>query len=147
MQRTLPPHSVLSEPWFEACNEGRLLVQQCSACSAHQFYPRVLCTRCGARDLVWVEASGAARIASFTVVRRAVSEAYATPYVVALVDLAEGPRLMTHIVDCAPEDVRIGADVALRFETWDDAVSLPVFTLREPAAQLQSSRQKEEVSP
>ncbi|MEO1081695.1 MAG: Zn-ribbon domain-containing OB-fold protein [Pseudomonadota bacterium] len=144
MLRTQPTRSALSQPWFDACKEGRLLLQKCSSCGAYQFYPRILCTHCGARDPEWVEASGAGRIASFTVVRRAVSPAYDAPYVVALVDLEEGPRLMTNIVDCAPEAVRIGARVGVRFESWGDDVDLPVFSLSNTKAQSEDSEQKED---
>ena len=91
-----------------------------------------------------MEASGAGRVASFTVVRRAVSEAYAAPYVVALVDLAEGPRLMTNIVECAPEAVRVGLDVTVRFEAWADDVTLPVFAPVDPAAQPGDSEYEED---
>ncbi|MEM6774384.1 MAG: Zn-ribbon domain-containing OB-fold protein [Pseudomonadota bacterium] len=147
MQRTQPTRSALSEPWFDACNEGRLLLQKCSSCGAYQFYPRILCTHCGARDPQWVEASGAGRIASFTVVRRAVSKAYEAPYVVALVDLEEGPRLMTNIVDCAPEAVRIGARVGVRFDSWGDDVDLPVFTLNTADTRSDDSEPKEDVTP
>ena len=128
MERTQPTRTALSEPWFEGCNRGELLLQQCTSCAAHQFYPRTLCTRCGSAALAWVESSGSGQVASFTVVRRPVSKAYQAPYVVALVELAEGPRLMTNIVGCAPEEVCIGMPVTVTFESWSDDVSLPVFT-------------------
>lgn len=129
MLRTQPLGSALSEPWFAAANEGRLLLQRCTSCGHHQFYPRIVCTRCSAPEPEWVEASGKGVVASFTVVRHAVSGAYAAPYVVALVDLSEGPRMMSNIIACEPGDVRIGHAVQVCFEQWDDDVALPVFTL------------------
>lgn len=129
MLRTQPTRSALSEPWFEACKAGRLLIQHCSACGHQQFYPRVVCSQCSSTDIDWIEASGKATIASYTVVRHAVSKAYEAPYVVALVDLHEGPRLMTNIVDSEFDRLRIGATAQLQFEHWDDDVHLPVFTL------------------
>jgi uncharacterized OB-fold protein len=68
-------------------------------------------------------------VRSYTVVRRPVSKAYAaqTPYVVALIELAEGPTMMSNVVDCAPEAVAIGLPVEVTFERWSDAVSIPVF--------------------
>lgn len=132
MLRTQPTRSALSEPWFEACNDGRLLIQRCDGCGNFQFYPRIVCACCMSRDLQWHEASGDAVVASFTVVRRAVSTAYEAPYVVALVDLAEGVRLMSNIIHCEPEQVRIGAKLKLQFERWDENISLPVFTLAQP---------------
>jgi uncharacterized OB-fold protein len=127
MLRTQPPLSALARPWFDACSEGRLLIQRCGACGHCQFYPRVLCTDCGAGDPAWIEAGGRGRVASFTIVRHAVSAAYDAPYIVALVDLEEGPRLMSNIVDCPPEALRIGAEVSVRFESWGNDISLPVF--------------------
>lgn len=70
-------------------------------------------------------------IASFTVVRRAVSPAYQAPYVVALIDLAEGPRMMSAIVDAEPEQLAVGVTVAVDFQAWSDDISLPVFRLRQ----------------
>lgn len=129
MLRTQPSRSVFSEPWFAACNEGRLLIQHCKSCGHYQFYPRIICRECAAAEPDWVEASGRGSLASFTVVRHAVSAAYTAPYVVALVDLSEGPRLMTNIVECDPAQLEIGLSVSLRFESWSDECSLPVFTL------------------
>lgn len=128
MQRTQPVKSSFSAPWFEACNDGRLLLQRCGTCSQFQFYPRILCAHCGADTPAWAEASGDATLASFTVVRRAVSKAYTTPYVVALVQLAEGPQLMSHIVDVESDALRIGMPLTLRFEAWSEDTSMPVFT-------------------
>jgi len=147
MHRTQPPVSALSKPWFDACNRGQLLIQQCGVCASFQFYPRILCAQCGARDPAWVEASGSARIASFTVVRRAVSEAYDAPYVVALVDLVEGPRLMTNIVDCVPEALRVGTEVSVRFESWGGDVSLPVFAPGERGVRPEDSQREEDARP
>jgi len=128
MQRTLPPRTALTQPWFDACNQGRLLIQRCDACGEAQFYPRIVCSHCGKPDPTWIEASGQAVVASFTVVRHAISKAYEAPYVVALVDLEEGPRLMTHIVDCEPAQLQIGMSVFVRFESWGEDTTLPVFS-------------------
>ncbi len=87
MSRTLPPVTTLSEPWFAGCRAGRLRLQHCADCQRFQFYPRILCADCGSRALAWRDSSGLGRIASFTVVRRAVSAAYDTPFVAVLVDL------------------------------------------------------------
>ncbi|MDP5052264.1 MAG: Zn-ribbon domain-containing OB-fold protein [Congregibacter sp.] len=132
MLRTQPTRSALSEPWFEACNDGRLLIQRCDACGNCQFYPRLVCTNCVSPDLQWCEVSGEAVLASFTVVRHAISTAYDAPYVVALVDLEEGPRLMSNIIHCDLEQLRIGARLKLQFQQWDEDVSLPVFVLDSP---------------
>jgi uncharacterized OB-fold protein len=130
VERVQPRHSDgLADPFFAGCREGVLRLQHCGACGGWQFYPRPFCVHCGADGPAWREASGRGRIASFTVVRRALSGAYEAPYVVALVDLAEGPRLMSHIVDCAPEAVSIDAPVRVHFQDWGPETVLPVFRI------------------
>ena len=121
----------LAEPYFAGCREGQLRLQHCAACGHWQFYPRPFCTACGADSPAWEAASGRGTIASFSVVRRALSPAYEAPYTVALVDLAEGPRMMSVIVDCEPEAVQVGASVSVAFEPWSADLSLPVFRLAE----------------
>jgi hypothetical protein len=77
----------------------------------------------------WILGTGKGVIYSFSIVNRPPSPAFAVPYVLALVDLEEGPRLMTHIVECAPEDVAVGRSVAVGFRRVSDEISVPVFTL------------------
>ena len=80
-------------------------------------------------DLQWVGASGLGKVASFTIVRRGISKAYPAPYVVALIDLEEGPRMMSNIIEAEPEQVSIGAAVSVTFSTWAEGTTLPVFRL------------------
>jgi uncharacterized protein len=129
MERLQPVVSGLAAPYFEGARAGLLRLQRCRSCAAWQFYPRSLCTACGSRSLAWEAASGEGRIASFTVVRRPLSPAYTAPYIVALIDLAEGPRMMSQVVGADPESVAVGAAVRVQFEAWSDTVSLPVFQL------------------
>lgn len=129
MDRIQPQGGSLVQKWIDGCLLGELRLQHCSRCSGFQFYPRILCAACLGRQLDWVPASGRGRVRSFTVVRRAITPAYEAPYVVALIELEEGPTLMSHVVDCAPEAVRVGARVCAAFETWSETVSLPVFKL------------------
>jgi len=131
VKRILPSPTPLSEPYWQGCRDGVLRLQHCSGCGRYQFYPRNLCSHCSGRELVWRDASGRGRVATFTVVRRGVSPAYEAPYIVALIDLAEGPRMMSWLVDTGPEDVVIGAPVTVDFEAWSDDVSMPVFRLEQ----------------
>jgi uncharacterized OB-fold protein len=119
----------LAAPYFEGCRNGELRLQCCNECGGWQFYPRPFCAACGSVELVWSVARGSGRVASFTVVRRALGPGYAAPYVVALIDLTEGPRMMSMIVDCEPEAVAIGAPVSVAFEDWSGDTALPVFRL------------------
>ncbi|NIV77069.1 MAG: hypothetical protein GWN37_20215 [Gammaproteobacteria bacterium] len=129
--RPIPVPTPVSEPFWEGCQRGEFLLQHCRSCDAKQFYPRSVCSACGASDLAWRAASGEGQIVTYTVVRRAIMEAFAerVPYVVAIVRLAEGPQLMSHVIDCDPDTVRIGAAVRLDFERLGEDASLPVFRL------------------
>jgi hypothetical protein len=123
--------------FWEAWAAGRLLIQRCESCGHAQFYPRIICVACGSAKPQWVDASGRGVIYSYTVVRRAPSAVFAdfVPYVIALVDLEEGPRLMANVIadDLAAVQcgVRVQADAgaaaglpdALRFRIVDDGGS------------------------
>lgn len=129
MEKILPSPTPLSEPYWQGCRDGVLRLQHCAGCDRYQFYPRNLCSHCGARELAWRDVSGRGSVATFTVVRRGVSPAYETPYVVALIDLVEGPRMMSCLVGTEPGDVVIGANVTVDFQAWSDDVIMPVFRL------------------
>jgi uncharacterized OB-fold protein len=123
----LPEVNSDTEPWWAATRECRLLVQRCRACGRFQHYPRYLCVHCSSTDLEFVDASGSGRVYSFTVVHRAPSTAFKTPYVVALVRLAEGPLLLTNIVGPAPGEVRCDMAVTVAWTPLSDGRNLPVF--------------------
>jgi len=129
--RPAPVADAETEPYWQAANEGRLVVQRCTSCGHHQLYPRWRCLRCRG-EVEWVDASGGGTVYSFTIVRQNFARPFRDllPYVVALVDLDEGPRVMTNVVGCDPDDVRIGMPVRVRFEAVNDESSIPLF---EPA--------------
>lgn len=127
------------DAWWDATRERRFLLQRCSACGTVQHHPRLLCTGCGATGdvLGWAEASGDATVHAVTVVHRAGADHVTAPYAVALVDLAEGPRLLTWVVDVDPDQVRCDQPVRLAWRPHPDDGDgerprhLPVFV---PAA-------------
>ncbi len=131
--KPLPPINPGTQPFWDACAQGRLLLQRCGDCGHQQFYPRLLCAACGSRRLDWTEACGRGTVRTFTIIRRAVSAAFEpdAPYVVALVELEEGPTLMSNIVGCDPAGVAIGQPVRVTFEIRAQGVAVPQF---EPAA-------------
>ncbi len=118
-----------TQVYWEGCRKHELLLQRCTQCSEFQFYPRIICTNCASEDLEWVKGSGLGQGLTFAIVRRAVSEAYAAdvPYVVALIQLDEGPTMMSNIVQCDPETVKIGSLVQVVFEDWSEEISVPQF--------------------
>jgi uncharacterized OB-fold protein len=116
-ERAFPVPDAVSLPFWEGITEGVLRVQRCGACGRHVFYPRAVCPFCAASELDWVDASGRGRIHSYTVVHRAPPEyREEVPYVVALVELDEGVRMMTRLVDVEPAEVRVDlpVEVAIR---------------------------------
>jgi len=117
-----------SAPYWQGGLEGRLMIQRCEDCSHAQLYGRDRCVICRG-PVSWEEASGKGRVYSFTVIRQNYSRPFSTmiPYVVALVDLTEGPRVMTNIVGCDPDDVAVDLAVRARFETVSDAAGIALF--------------------
>jgi uncharacterized OB-fold protein len=118
-------------PWWAACAERRLLVRRCASCGRAHFYPRPACPHCWSADVDWVEAGGHGTLYSFSVVRENDLPAYrdAVPYVVALVDLDEGARMMTTLVDSDPAAVRVGAAVEVVFVSRGEW-TFPAFRVR-----------------
>jgi len=116
-ERAFPVADAVTTPFWEGVAEGVLRVQRCGACGRHVFYPRAVCPHCTTGELAWVEAGGGGRVHSFTVVHRAPAEyREEAPYVVALVELDEGVRLMTRLVDVAPADVRVDMPVEVAIQ-------------------------------
>lgn len=128
-EKFLPRPSAESSPYWQGCNEGRLLLQVCGACGHWQFYPRILCTACGGAQLSFEAASGRGRVKSFTVIRIPVSPAYEAlvPYVVALIELDEGPTMMSHVITSDVDALRIEGRVEVAFQQWSEDQKLPVF--------------------
>lgn len=119
------PETEESGPFWEGCREGRLRYQHCGACGRAQFPPRAFCAACGAREIAWRDSTGCGRVHSYTLVHRAPGDWVSAPYLLALVDLEEGFRLMVNLRDCAESKVGIGAPVRIVFEAWDGATKLP----------------------
>ena len=129
MAKPIPRPTPAEQPFYDACAEGKLVLQRCQHCGHVLFYPRTHCDACQSDQLAWEDASGAGTIASYTVVRRAVSADFEAPYVIALIDLAEGPRMMSQIIDADPDALAVGLSVKVDFAAWSEAITLPVFRL------------------
>ena len=133
--RSLPRPTDNTRPFWEAARDHRLVIQQCKACGQRQFYPRNICTECGQDDLAWVDCSGRGTVYTFTINHRG-PDAYwrtRTPYVVALIELEEGVRMMANILGEHAPKIRIGSPVKVVFEDiggvadTEERVSLPQF--------------------
>ena len=126
--RPLPPPDDDSLEYWKAAAEHRLVMQRCSSCSTFRFYPRSICGECQSPEFTWTEVAGTGTVYTYTVVRRAPLDSFRhlVPYVLALVELDEGPRMMTNIID-AVDDVHIGQRVTVAWTELTPDVSLPVF--------------------
>jgi uncharacterized OB-fold protein len=129
--RPLPAPTADSTPYWQAANAGKLVVQHCKACGRRQFYPRAFCTACLSPELEWSECSGLGRIYTYTICRIPghPSMAAKVPYAVAMIDLDEGVRMLTNIVDCDIGNIAIGARVGVCYERISEEFNLPQFTL------------------
>ena len=118
-----------SKPFWDAAREHRLLIPRCNACGKHHFYPRELCPHCFSDDLTWVDACGQGEIYSFTIARMPAGPVFApdVPYVIAMIALDEGPRMLTNLVVSNVDTVRIGDRVAVEFDDVTPEVTLPKF--------------------
>jgi uncharacterized OB-fold protein len=127
----IPTPTPDSIPFWEAAKEGRLVVQRCRACGDHYFYPRDHCPRCGSADVEWREASGRGRLVSYVINHRPMPPADpSVPQVIALVELEEGVRMLTNVVDTPPDPdlLPLDAEVQVGFVARGDG-QLPVFRL------------------
>ncbi|MFD5424321.1 Zn-ribbon domain-containing OB-fold protein [Streptomyces sp. NPDC127084] len=123
--------------YWEAAADGRLLVRRCGACGAAHHYPREFCPHCWSEDVGWERASGRATLYTWSVVHRNDLPPFAdrTPYTAAVVDLAEGPRMMTVVVDCPEVELRVGMELEVAFrEDGGDGFAVPVFRPWRPTA-------------
>lgn len=129
LDKNLPQPTAETAAYWEGCRKHQLLIQRCTQCGHYQFYPRIVCTACMSDGIEWVQASGHGRVLSFTVIHRAVSAAYKAevPYVLALIELDEGPTMMSNVVEIDAESVAIGLPVEVVFEEWSDEITIPKF--------------------
>jgi uncharacterized OB-fold protein len=127
-----PPVGDVSKPFWDATRERKFLVQWCSACKAPIFYPREVCPQCLSADsLEWRESAGKGTIYAASVQERPAMPMLAdrVPYVVALVELEDGIRIMSNVVNCPPYDASVGKSVQLTWEPMSDGRNLPQFEL------------------
>jgi uncharacterized protein len=119
-----------SQVYWEGLAQGELRIQRCDACSRHVFYPRSICPHCFSDRLSWVTATGKGKVYSYTVAHQAFgSFAAEVPYVIAVVELEEGVRMMTRIIGAPRERVKIGASVGVTFASVGEGLTLPYFQL------------------
>jgi uncharacterized protein len=127
-KRPLPQPTPETQPYWDAAKAGELHVQRCDECAHAYFPPRPFCPKCASRKVSWIKASGRARLYSYVIHHRP-APGFTPPYSIAVVELEEGPRLMTNIVECpqTPEALQLDMPLEVTFVALNDAMSLPVF--------------------
>jgi uncharacterized protein len=126
--RALPQPTPETQHFWDGTRAGELRLQRCDACGNVYFPPRPFCPSCASRDVSVVKASGKAILDTYVIHHRKVP-GFEPPYAIAVVKLAEGPRMMTNIVECpqTPEALQLDMPLEVVFEKQNDAVTLPFF--------------------
>jgi uncharacterized OB-fold protein len=125
----LPEIDYFTRPFWDAATDGRLLIRRCRACARAHHYPREFCPYCWSEDVDWERASGRATLYTWSVVHRNDLPPFGgrVPYTAAVVDLVEGPRMMTEIVQCPKGGLSIGMALEVTFRQEDGEQAVPVF--------------------
>lgn len=127
--RPLPNPTPITVGFWEAAQEGRLVIQRCTPCRAWRHYPQAMCPHCHSLEWEWEPVSGRGVIHSYTIAHQAFHAHWAdkTPYVSATIELEEGVRLVDDMLDLDPEAVKIGLPVEVYFEKMSDEITMPKF--------------------
>jgi uncharacterized OB-fold protein len=130
--KPLPRVDEESKGFWEACRRHELFVQRCESCGELRHYPRALCPSCLSDRVEWVRCSGKGTVYTFTVTYQNQAPGFREelPYVLAYVELEEGVRMLTNLIGCAPEEVRIGMPVEVVFDDVTPEATLPKFRRR-----------------
>lgn len=122
------PVTAETKPFWDAAAEGRLVLPRCMSCETVIWYPRTFCPRCHTEGVEWVDASGEGTVYSFAITRKGDGPwREVAPYVLAYVELDEGPRVLTNIVDCDVDAVSVGQRVKVTFDAAEGGVAVPRF--------------------
>ncbi|MBI4491760.1 MAG: Zn-ribbon domain-containing OB-fold protein [Chloroflexi bacterium] len=128
-QKPIPEPDFDSLRFWEECRNHHLVLQRCGQCQRFRYFPRAICPTCMSDQYEWEPVSGRGSVYTYSVVERPPSPEFAAdvPYVVALVELAEGPRMTSNVVGCSPREVRIGMPVEVTFDDVTPYCTLPRF--------------------
>lgn len=129
-KRPIPESTPETEEFWAGARRGELRIQRCNTCGRAYFFPRPFCPNCSSKDVAWFTASGRGKLYSYVInYRPAYGFQDYVPYVIAVVQLDEGPRMMTNIigVEPAPENLPIDLPVEVTWEKQDDTITLPIF--------------------
>jgi hypothetical protein len=126
--RVIPKPTPETQHYWDGAKQGELRLQQCNSCDKVYFPPRPFCPECGSRDVKVIKASGKGRLYSY-IINHLPAPGFEGPFAVAIVELEEGPRLMTNILECeqTPKALQLDMPLEVTFEKLSDEISLPQF--------------------
>lgn len=126
--RPLPKPTPETQHYWEGAKAGELRLQTCNSCDHTYFPPRPFCPKCGSKDVSITQASGKGRLYSY-VINHLPTPGFTPPFAIAVVELEEGPRLMSNIVECeqTPEALVLDMPLEVTFEKMNDEITLPMF--------------------
>ena len=127
--KPLPTNAGETKVFWDGCKKGELIIQQCNSCNEYQFYPRGICSNCWTTDIKWVHSTGRGKVWTYTITYQNRTPGFAedVPYVLALVELDEGVKMFTNIIECDPKEVKIGMDVEVTFVRANNFITIPYF--------------------
>jgi len=130
--KPLPRIDDVNRPYWEAAKRHQLLLQRCEECGHHRHPPGEICPSCLSDSFAWVRASGRGVVYTWTVFHQVYHQAFAkdVPYAVVVVELDEGPRLITNLLHCRIEDIKVGMPVEVVFDDVTEEITLPKFRPR-----------------
>ena len=131
-EKPLPQPSADTEPFWDYCKKHELRMQKCSQCGHVRYPPGIICPKCSSLEAEWAKLSGKGEVFSYSVFHYVYNKAFSdnVPYVAASIELEEGPRMLSNVTGCKPEDVKIGMPVEVYFEDVADKFTLPKFKAR-----------------
>ena len=132
LERPLPqPITPETKPFWDGLREQKLMLPKCGDCSRVFFYPRIICPHCQSRNVGWIQGSGRGKLHSFEIAYQTISRAFKVkpPYVLAMIELEEGPRMLSNLIDIEPDPKKIKCDmpVEIVYQKMTDEVTLPLF--------------------
>ena len=132
LQRPLPtPMTPEAKPYWDGLRMGKLMLPKCNDCGAAFFYPRIPCPHCHSRNVGWIQASGKGKLYSFEIAYRTFNPAFKVeaPFILAMVELEEGPRMMSNLINIEPDPAVVKCDMPVEvvFEKQTDEVTLALF--------------------
>lgn len=125
----LPTPDLETQPFWDGAREDKLLIRRCRDCHKTHFYPRPFCPTCWSTNVEWMEASGRATLYTWSVVHRNDLPPFGdrVPYVAAVVELEEGPRMITNVVESEFDSLEVGMALRVAYQPISDDVTIPVF--------------------